>query len=172
MSKDQALLTRAYQHHIIKYGTNPCCRLCDKSQETIDHIISGCPELAKTEYIHRHNKVETRLHWNICKEYKVDTVDTWYKHNPKTVVEKVDITMMHDMPIQTDRTITTKCPDIVIKNRWENKCTLVDMPYRLTKTLPLKYQRNCPNTRIWRKRPHVAEENSGNSCCCRCPWSY
>ena len=26
-------------------------------EETIDHIVCGCPELAKTEYIHRHNKI-------------------------------------------------------------------------------------------------------------------
>ena len=61
-AQDQALLTLAYQHHIIKDGTDPHCRLCNKSQETVDNITSGCPELAKTEYIHRHNNVATHLH--------------------------------------------------------------------------------------------------------------
>ena len=31
-------------------------------QKTIDHIVAGCPELAKTEYLHRHNKAATYLH--------------------------------------------------------------------------------------------------------------
>ena len=29
----------------------PKCRLCGRFDETIDHLVSGCPELAKTEYI-------------------------------------------------------------------------------------------------------------------------
>ena len=100
---DQALLTKTYQQHIIIDGTDPHCRLCNRSQETIDHIISGCPELAKTEYIHRHNKVATLLHWNICREYNVDTVDKWYEHNPKTVVEKDDITILYKWHADPDR---------------------------------------------------------------------
>ena len=137
-AQDQALLTRAYQHHIIKDGTDPHCRLCNKSQETIDHIISGCPELAKTEYIHRHNKVATHLHWNICREYNVDTVDKWYEHEPKTVVERDNITILYDMPIHTDRAITANRPDIVIKNKQENKCTLIDVAIPSDKNTSIK----------------------------------
>ena len=50
-AQDQSLTTRSYHHRIIKDGTDPQCRLCGKYEETIDHIVSGCPELAKTEYI-------------------------------------------------------------------------------------------------------------------------
>ena len=101
-AQDQALLTKTYRHHIIKVGTDPHCRLCNRSQETIDHTISGCSELAKTDYIRRQNKVATLLHWNICRQCNVDTVDKWYEHDPKTVAEKYDITILYDMPIQTD----------------------------------------------------------------------
>ena len=48
-AQDQTLPTRACHHHIIKDGTDPHCRICNKSHETIGHIVSGCPELAKTE---------------------------------------------------------------------------------------------------------------------------
>lgn len=86
-AQDQTLPTRVYHHHIIKDGTDPLCCICNKSQETIDHIISGCPELAKPEYIHvhQHNKVAAYVHWKIYKEYEVDTADKWYEINPKTV---------------------------------------------------------------------------------------
>ena len=30
---------------IVKDGTSPLCRICHKHEETVDHIISGCPEL-------------------------------------------------------------------------------------------------------------------------------
>ena len=36
-----------------------------------------------------------------------------------------DITILYDMPIHTDREISTNRPDIVIKNNRDKKCTLV-----------------------------------------------
>ena len=50
-AQDQSLATRSYHARIIKHGTDPMYRICNKYEETIDHIVSGCPELAKTEYI-------------------------------------------------------------------------------------------------------------------------
>jgi hypothetical protein len=34
-------------------------------EETIDHLISGCPTLAKNEHIIKHDKVSTHLHYSI-----------------------------------------------------------------------------------------------------------
>ncbi len=81
-AQDQNLATRSYHHRINKDGTDPQCRICGKYEESIDHIVSGCPELAKTEYIQRHNKAAAYLHWTICGEYKIKTADKWYEHQP------------------------------------------------------------------------------------------
>ena len=40
--------------------------------ETIDHLVSGSPELAKTEYFHHHNKTAAHMHWKICKEFGIE----------------------------------------------------------------------------------------------------
>ena len=48
-AQDQSLATKLYHHKVIKAGTSPLCRLCNRYDESIDHILSGCPELAKTE---------------------------------------------------------------------------------------------------------------------------
>ena len=32
-------------------------------------LVSCCPELAKTEYIHHHNNAAAHIHWKICKEF-------------------------------------------------------------------------------------------------------
>ena len=53
---DQSLAARVYQANILKNGADPRCRLCARSEETIDHMISGCPTIVKTEYLHRHNR--------------------------------------------------------------------------------------------------------------------
>ena len=54
-AQDQSLATKLYHHKVIKAGTSPRCRLCNRYDGSIDHILSGRPELAKTEYTKRHN---------------------------------------------------------------------------------------------------------------------
>jgi len=46
----------------------------------IDHLPSGCPILAKNEYLMRHDKVCTHLHYSICKALAIETADKWYTH--------------------------------------------------------------------------------------------
>ena len=42
-AQDQALNTRYYSKHIIKQGSTDRCRMCHTQVETVEHIISGCP---------------------------------------------------------------------------------------------------------------------------------
>ena len=46
-AQDQTLPTKAYHHHIIKDDTDPQCCIYNNYQETVDHIVSGRPELEK-----------------------------------------------------------------------------------------------------------------------------
>lgn len=45
--QDQNLPTKSYFARIVKDGSSPLCKICHKHEETVDHIISGCHELAK-----------------------------------------------------------------------------------------------------------------------------
>jgi len=58
-AQDQSLSTRLYHYKIIKDRTSRLCQLCNQYDESIDHILSGSPELAKTtssEKFYRSNK--------------------------------------------------------------------------------------------------------------------
>ena len=101
--------------------------MCNKYDETIDHIVSGCPELAKTEYIHRHDKAASYIYWKVCHNYNIKTSEKWYDHEPETVTENEDVSILWDMPIHTDRKITANRPDIVIKDHKTKTCKLIDM---------------------------------------------
>ena len=101
--------------------------MCNKYDETIDHIVSGCPELAKTEYTHRHDKAAAYIHWKVCHNYNIKTSEKWYDHEPQTVTENEDVTILWDMPIHTDRKITANRPDIVIKDHKTKTCKFIDM---------------------------------------------
>jgi len=52
---------------ILNTETDRKCRFCQQFDETIDHIISLCPILAKEQYIKRHDRVSAQLHFNTCK---------------------------------------------------------------------------------------------------------
>jgi adenosylcobinamide amidohydrolase len=82
-AQDQALQTKYYATKILNTETDNTCRLCKQFDETIEHIISACPILAKEQYIKRHDRVCAQLHFNICKEtgVKLDKKH-WYEHVP------------------------------------------------------------------------------------------
>ena len=66
-ARDQSLPTRNFQANILENGTDPKYRVCDKHTETIDHLVSGCPILAPTEYLNRDDRLGQYIHWCLCK---------------------------------------------------------------------------------------------------------
>ena len=46
---------------------------------------------------------------------------------PKPVYEKGDVTVLWNQAVHTDREVTANRPDIIIKNKKEKKCTLIDV---------------------------------------------
>ncbi|XP_015767934.1 PREDICTED: uncharacterized protein LOC107346646 [Acropora digitifera] len=138
-AQDQALNTRNYQKVICGQKVESKCRMCSQHEETVDHIVSGCEVLAKTQYIYRHDKAAAYLHWNICQDHDIEVTDKWYEHKPESVTHNKDskITIMWDMPINTDRTITANRPD-VIKDSVNSTCKLIDMSISSYRNIALK----------------------------------
>jgi hypothetical protein len=113
--------------HITKTLNDDRCRLCKTKKETIDHLIAGCSTIAATEYLERHNKVGRYLHWSICKAAGIHVNEKWYKHEPEPVSENRNICVLWDFTIHTDRTIKANRPDIIIKNKTQKTCLLIDV---------------------------------------------
>jgi len=59
--------------------------------------------VVKKEYILRHDKVYTRLHYSICKKLGIETAENWYSHIPKAVSEHEDIKVLWNQGVQIDR---------------------------------------------------------------------
>ena len=82
-AQDQALQTKYYATKILSTETDSKCRLCQQFDETIEHIISACPILAKEQYTKRRYRVCAQQHFNICKETGVQLDKKhWYEHEP------------------------------------------------------------------------------------------
>ncbi|XP_063601678.1 uncharacterized protein LOC134777753 [Penaeus indicus] len=113
--------------NILHNGADPKCRFCEDKVETIDHIVSGCSILIPGECKSRHDRVGQYLHWNICNHFSIKTHSNWYEHHPEPVTEGETVTILWDFSIHTDRTIQANRPDIVIKDKKNNLCFLIDM---------------------------------------------
>ena len=87
-AQDQAISTNCFKNKILKEETESKYRLCKQHEETIDHLTSGCPILVKNEYLMRHDKVCTHLHYSICKALGIETTDKRYTHMHKPVCEE------------------------------------------------------------------------------------
>ena len=67
------------------------------------------------------------MHYSICKDFSIETEDKWHTHMPKPVYEEGDVTVLWKQAVHTDREVTANRPDIIIKNKKEKTCTLIDV---------------------------------------------
>jgi hypothetical protein len=163
-AQDQAISTNYFKAKILKQDIESTCCLCKQYEETIDQLISGCLTLAKNEYVIRHDKVCTLLHYSICKKLGIETAEDWYSHIPKPVTEHEDLTVLWNQWIQTDREVLANRSDIIIKNKKDKTCLLIDVNYwghrnceqkftkisgnNTTKTLNRFFTKNCHTINI------------------------
>ena len=57
----------------------------------------------------------------------MQTCEKYYDHQPASVTENESATLLWDFSIHTDREINANRPDIVIKDKKEQRCILVDV---------------------------------------------
>jgi len=126
-AQDQAISTNYFKNTILKEQPESKCRLCKQHEETIDHLTSECPILAKNEYLMRHDKVCTHFLYSIYKALGIETTDKWYTHMPKPVCEEGDVPVLWNQAVHTDREVTANRPDIIIQNKKEKTCALIQV---------------------------------------------
>jgi hypothetical protein len=95
----------------IQTETGGHCRLYQQLNETVDHIVSACPVLAKEQYVKRHDTDCAPLHLNIYMEIglKLDN-ETRHDHVHKVVETSCE----GEVQVQTDRTISDNRSYIII----------------------------------------------------------
>ena len=67
------------------------------------------------------------MHSKILKSYNIKANDKWYEHQPEPVTENEKVTILWDMEIHTDKTIKANKLDIIITDKQEKTCMLIDM---------------------------------------------
>ena len=62
----------------------------------------------------------------VCRRYGLDTKDRWNEHEPQSVCENEEYKILWDFSIQTDHVIEARRPDMIIVEKKNNKCQVVD----------------------------------------------
>ena len=66
--------TSVYEVKIMKtFMPTALCRLCSSQEETIQHLMAGCPTLVPTDYLDRHNSVASTIHLHLCRAFGIKT---------------------------------------------------------------------------------------------------
>jgi hypothetical protein len=71
--------------------------------------------------------VHIYIHYSICKILGIETTKNWYTHIPKSVSQHEDITVPWNQGAQTDREVLANRPNIIIKNKKDKICLLIDV---------------------------------------------
>ena len=125
-AQEQSLRTNMVKAKIDKTQTDSKCRICKQADETVSHILSECRNLAQREYKKRHDMVGKRIHWEICRKYKVKVKEKWYEHEPEAVVETEKCKILWDFMVQTDARIPARRPDVIVINKENKQCQIID----------------------------------------------
>ena len=83
--------------------------------------------LAPTEYTKRHNKLAGYIQWMICKNFQIETNPRYYEHQPQNNVSTTKLDLLWDKSLITDRTIPANRPDIIVKNKQERICQIIEI---------------------------------------------
>ena len=125
--QEHAIRTNYLKRKTDKTAQSLLCRMYDKKSKTIYHIVSECEKLAQKEYKKRHDNVARIVHWKLCGKCNLKRTEKWYEHAPEGVVENKEVKILLDVMIQCDREITARKPDIVVVNKNESSCAIIDI---------------------------------------------
>ena len=106
------------------------CRLCGEREVTISHVTAECKKLAQKEYkMWRHDKVEQAIHWKLYQKFSLPSKDKWCCHAPERVMENNEVKVLWDFRVQTDHHHEHNRPDIVVLEKEERTCSVIDVAY-------------------------------------------
>ena len=81
---------------------NPRYKLCGRSEETVDHLVSCCPFLAQREYKQRHDKIAELVHWQLLKMVGFNVCSDWWQHSPENVHKNACCKILRDFILITE----------------------------------------------------------------------
>ena len=125
-AQNQSIRTNLVKAKTDKSQGDSLCRVCRKVDESIDYIVSGSRKRAQKEYKRRHDNLEKIVHWKLARKCNFEGGDKRYEHEPESVLENEVCKILWDFSIQTDHLIEARRPDLVVVDKKERSCKIID----------------------------------------------
>ena len=129
--QQQAIRTNNIKAKIGKTQQNSKCRICKKAEKSVNHALSECSKLAQKKYKRQHDWFRTKIHWEICRKYRIEVKDKWFKHKLVVVMENDKCKILWDFTGQTDHETYGRRPDVTVVQKDKKFCQIIDFacPY-------------------------------------------
>ena len=67
-AQNQNIRTNVFKAKIDKSQKDMLSKLCNKADESIDHVVRGCSKLAQKDYKRRHGNLGKAVHWKLARK--------------------------------------------------------------------------------------------------------
>jgi len=119
----QAFNMHYHQRIVMKQPIDSKYRMCCNAEEHKKHTVEGCTTFAPSKYTNRHSTVAGYVHWKICKQVP----DRYCEHVSEKVINVNSTTIMWDVPVVTDQTVLANQLNVVLQDKKEKTCLLIDI---------------------------------------------
>ncbi len=129
-AQDQVLMTKEYISSFPTSPSDPKCRLCGSHAETLGHLLAKCPIFEYKEYKKRHDSVLYLLARAIAQklELKLPQDLKCPEGGVRSgIMTAKDKTVLVDLCVPTDRAITARRPDLIVRQVKEKKITIFEV---------------------------------------------
>ena len=103
--------------------------------------------------------MEKEIHWELCKNLKFD-----HTNSPESVLEGGTHKILWDFGIKTDHLISTGRSDIIIINKKERTCRIIDFAVQVYHRVKLKESENTL-LKIWKTVEHESDGYTNYNWC-------
>ena len=109
------------------------CRLCNQRPETVEHILSGCPELAQRLYLWRHNDALKHVLSALLMKHGLRNKPLSQNQEPKSYYTIQDrcVEIMWDCSVTTETRASDEGnrPDLQIIDQEEKRTNILEMAF-------------------------------------------
>ena len=107
-AQDQAIKTNNSRAKIEKDGTSPLCRMHNRANDTLSHIVSEFSKLGQTDTKGRHDKAATLVLGYLAKKHGFPVSDKWVHQGAEATVENEKVKLYWDPTLYTDHVIKAR----------------------------------------------------------------
>lgn len=122
--QEQEIRTRLLIKQRENTESNPKCRYCKTTDESIFHILNSCSFLSASMYLPvRHNEVAKVVYYGLLNEFE----GTEVQKTPETITKTTKIEVWWDKKIGVQPPIEHNRPDIVLWDLEQQRCLIIDI---------------------------------------------